>query len=207
MTVVTLMRHARQRLPDGPGAGRLFSVGDRELGKEGVEQAERARDLLAGEDFDAVVSSPLERSRHTAEIVAGPHDLPVQEVRDLAEVPFANLGSEASYEEVLDRIGEIARALYRGEDPQLATGERWSDVADRALGALEEVREAHERPLVVAHGGVNRIILADALDLDPHQVFDLEQDHACVNVLDYRENRTVVRLVNGVAGRLPRAQS
>lgn len=207
MTVVTLLRHARQEVPEGRGAGELFSVGDRPLGEEGVAQAEEARDLLADEAFDRVVSSPLQRSRHTAEIVADPHGLDVEEEPDLAEVPFADPASDPTYEDVLDRIAEVARALYQGKDPALPGDRRWSDVREAALAAFRRVVAASERPLVVAHGGVNRIILADVLDLPDHRVFDLEQDHACVNVLDVREDRTVVRLLNGVANGLPRPQS
>jgi broad specificity phosphatase PhoE len=207
VTVVTLMRHARQEVPEGERGGELFSVGDRPLGKEGIAQAEAARDLLADESFDRAVTSPLERSRHTAEIVAEPHGLDLEEEPDLVEVPFADPAQDPSYVDVLERIAGIAGALYDGEDPTLPTGASWSDVRDRARGAFEDVVAASDRPLVVAHGGVNRILLADALGLAPHRVFDLEQEHACVNVLDVRESRTVVRLVNGVAGGLPRPQS
>lgn len=208
MTVVALMRHGRQQLPEGAsGAGALFSVGDRPLGAEGVEQAEAARDWLADEGFDRAVSSTLERSRHTAEIVAEPHGLDLETEPDLVEVPFADPREEPTYEGTLERIADVARALYQGKDPELATGERWSHVRDRVVAAFEDVVASAERPLVVAHGGVNRILLAWALELDPHRVFDLEQEHACVNLLDVRRDRTVVRMVNGTAWGLPRPQS
>lgn len=207
MTVVTLMRHARQEVPDdADGGGELFSVGDRPLGKEGVEQAEAARDWLADEGFDRVVATPLERSRHTAEIVAEPHGLDLDLEPDLVEVPFADPAQDPTYEDTLERIADVARALYRGEDPELAGGERWSDVEERAAAAFDEVVASADRPLIVAHGGVNRILLARALDLARHRVFDLEQEHACVNVLEVREDRTIVRMLNGVARGLPRAQ-
>lgn len=207
MTVVTLLRHARQEVPEGDRGGELFSVGDRPLGKEGLAQAEAARDLLADEGFDRAVTSPLQRCRHTAEIVADPHDLDLEEEPDLVEVPFADPAQDPSYEDVLDSIADIARTLYEGGDPTLPNGEAWSDVRDRAVAAFGRVVEASDRPLVVAHGGVNRMILADVLGLAPHRVFDLEQEHACVNVLDVRDGRTIVRLVNGVAEGLPRPQS
>lgn len=208
MTVVTLMRHAKQEPPEGEdGAGELFSVGNRPLGKEGVAQAEAARDWLADEPFDRAVSSHLERSRHTAEIVAEPHGLDVDVVPELAEVPFADPDDDPTYEGTLERIADVARTLYQGEDPELATGDRWSDVRDRAVAAFQDVVASSDRPLVVAHGGVNRMLLAEALNLEPHRVFDLEQEHACVNILDVRQDRTVVRMVNGIARGLPRPQS
>lgn len=48
-----------------------------ELNETGILQAEEVRDRLAGEHFDAIIASDLQRSIHTATIIAGPHRLPV----------------------------------------------------------------------------------------------------------------------------------
>ena len=48
-----------------------------QLNETGIRQAKQLRDLMASEPIDAFVSSDLQRSVHTATIIAEPHHLPV----------------------------------------------------------------------------------------------------------------------------------
>src|SRR3990172_1839376 len=51
---------------------------------------------------------------------------------------------------------------------------------------------------VVAHGGVNRVILCDAMKLPMENFFRIEQDYGCLNVIDYFDDGVkVVKLLNG----------
>jgi len=49
----------------------------------------------------------------------------------------------------------------------------------------------------VAHGMVNRVILADAMNLELKNVYSIEQDFGCLNIIDYFSDFTVVKLMNG----------
>jgi alpha-ribazole phosphatase/probable phosphoglycerate mutase len=49
----------------------------------------------------------------------------------------------------------------------------------------------------VAHAGVNRVILCDALSLPLQHLFRLDQNYGCLNIIDYFPDFTVVRLING----------
>jgi alpha-ribazole phosphatase len=51
--------------------------------------------------------------------------------------------------------------------------------------------------LLVAHGGVNRIILCQALGIDLSNVFSIQQDYGCLNIIDYFPDHALVRLING----------
>ena len=68
-----LMRHADVSYVDE--TGRPVSPEDVPLTARGVEQAEAARDALAGVELDLVVSSALPRTAETAAIVAPGHDV------------------------------------------------------------------------------------------------------------------------------------
>ena len=48
---------------------RMQGISDCDLNSNGIKQAENIRDKLANEDFDIIISSPLKRARHTAEII------------------------------------------------------------------------------------------------------------------------------------------
>ena len=79
-------------------------------------------------------------------------------------------------------------------------GENLLDVAKRVRPVIQELTERHqgEEIVVVAHGGVNRIILLDAIGAPLESLFSIEQDFGCLNSIDYyADGNSVVRLLNG----------
>ena len=51
---------------------------------------------------------------------------------------------------------------------------------------------------IVAHGGVNRVILCDAMGLELENFYRIEQDYGCLNVIEYvHGGAKVVKLLNG----------
>src|SRR5215217_1444071 len=78
-------------------------------------------------------------------------------------------------------------------------GESFGDFRDRVLPAFHALiaDTSWSAMLLVAHGAVNRVILADVLDLDLHGIGHIEQDAGCINLLDFDEpGYGIVRLVN-----------
>jgi broad specificity phosphatase PhoE len=68
------------------------------------------------------------------------------------------------------------------------------------LRALARVLTQHAGATVclVAHGGVNRIILFDALGAPLTRFLTLAQDYGCVNLVEYfTDGNAVLRLANG----------
>jgi alpha-ribazole phosphatase len=52
--------------------------------------------------------------------------------------------------------------------------------------------------LVVGHGGVNRIVLLNAIGAPLAGMFNIEQTYGCLNVIDYyADGRATVKLLNG----------
>jgi broad specificity phosphatase PhoE len=70
---------------------------------------------------------------------------------------------------------------------------------NRIIGFLASLFHNHgsQTVLTISHGGVNRILLADALGLPDDKIFRIEQAYAAVNVIDYLAQSALVRLVNG----------
>ena len=77
-------------------------------------------------------------------------------------------------------------------------GTTLGDRLDAALGTLCRLLQHEDGPvLVVAHGGLNRFLLAHFLGLPPARAIGIEQDFACINVIDFvRGGRAWVRTVN-----------
>ena len=73
------------------------------------------------------------------------------------------------------------------------------DVRSRTVPRLTSLISRHQGQafLVVAHAGINRVILSEALGLSLDHLFRIDQNYGCLNVIDYRGDRPVVFLLNG----------
>ena len=182
-----LMRHAE-----------VSYVGERDpevvhLTERGLEQAAAAHRALDDVGFDLVVTSGLARTLETASVVV-PHHEPEQwpafaEWRGgrLDDIPPDEL--EALFVGSLQVRDEAARFLG---------GESLGEALDRVLPGLEELVSREWRTaLAVFHGGVNRILLSQALAGGRAYFGTFEQAPACINVLDLGADGTwIVRTVN-----------
>ena len=77
-------------------------------------------------------------------------------------------------------------------------GESTLEVRDRVVDAFEKIVHAHpgERVAIVAHGGVNRIILCHILGIPMENIFRVEQDFAALNIIEFWDRYPVVKLMN-----------
>ena len=78
-------------------------------------------------------------------------------------------------------------------------GESIGELSARIIDCLQGILEKHPNQdiLLVAHGGVNRVILCHALGLDLARIFALQQDYGCLNIIDYLTDAVLLRLMNG----------
>ena len=68
----------------------------------------------------------------------------------------------------------------------------------RVLEAARVLRRRHqgESLAIVSHGGVNRILLADALEMSPARIFRIGQRYAAANRIDYFDSEPLVETIN-----------
>jgi alpha-ribazole phosphatase/probable phosphoglycerate mutase len=78
-------------------------------------------------------------------------------------------------------------------------GETTIEVRDRVIGAVDTILREHagQYVAVVAHGGVNRIILCHILGIPLENIFRVEQDYAALNIVEFWEKYPVLKLLNG----------
>jgi alpha-ribazole phosphatase len=173
---------------------------DVDITNTGVEQMHKVSDFLVGQKIDAVYSSDLQRTVKGARIIGkslGIEPVMVHSLRELNLGRWEGLTREeavAKYpEESLFSFKELATSKVKG-------GESLVDLRARVVPALEGIllRHAHQSVCIVAHGGVNRVILSEAMSLPLDNFFRIEQDYGCLNVIDYLEDgMKVVKLLNG----------
>ena len=162
MTVFHLLRHGEHVLRGRVLAGRTPGVGLSAMGRAEIAAvAER----LAEEKIDALYSSPLQRTRETAEILSERLDLPVAYRDDLLELDFGEW-TGLTYDAVRSDERWQVWNTYRS----IATvpgGESMRQVQERVVQALFDLRQTHRdgTVLVVSHGDVIRAALLFALGM------------------------------------------
>lgn len=153
---IVLWRHGRTAWNV---AGRVQGQTDTSLDDVGREQAASAAARLASLRPVRVVSSDLERARHTAEALAGLVGLEVETDERMREMNFG-AREGLTWSESWDRFPDGMRAWLSGDETQIPDSETHAQAGRRMAEAIEDVVEAledEETVVVVAHGAVLRV--------------------------------------------------
>ncbi|MFC4172149.1 histidine phosphatase family protein [Microvirga sp. GCM10011540] len=172
-TTFFLVRHAAHDRVGTVLCGRMPGVS---LGSVGKAQAERLSERLANESVAAVLTSPLERARETAEPIAARIGRPLEICEPIVEIEFGGW-SGMSFDELthvpLWKQWNSARSVTRPPD-----GETMLEVQARIVGAMEQMRKTYSgRPVVlVSHCDVIKAALLYYLGMpiDAYGRFDID---------------------------------
>ena len=196
-TRIVFIRHGE---PDAAFQGRCYGRSDPGLSPRGHEQMRRAWRLLSGEPVTAICCSPSRRALESARS-NGIVGLGISVDTRLREIDFGQFEG-LTYDDVARQFPEKYREwMTRPTDVLFPGGESFQAMSIRVLEAIKDIRRLNPAGTVVtvSHGGVNRIALAAALDLDPRRIFRLDQAYASLNVIDYFGDEPLVRVINAVA--------
>jgi len=165
----------------------------------GIGQIAAVAERLKNENISAVYCSDLVRSRKSAEIIAAVHNVTPVAYPSLRELDFG-LWSGLTIEGVEKRFSGEMKARSRSPVEYVVPGgESVMDLNQRVAATVKKILAAHGGKAValVAHGGVNRVVLAGALGLDLERFYSIQQDYGCLNIIDYFSDFAVVKLMNG----------
>lgn len=191
------MRHGEVH---GDGNKRYNGHIDVDITPKGVEQMHRLAGLLEGKPVKAVYSSDLIRSVKGAQIVSarlGLTHTPVRELRERSVGKWEGLTQEEIQQRYPEEYLAWRSDLLNFRPPD---GECLIDVQNRILPEYKKIVSSHpdQEIALLLHGGVNRVILADALGLAPMNLFRIDQSFGALNIIDHFEDgMTVVKLLNG----------
>jgi len=162
MATIHLVRHGQHNLGGGVLAGRTPGVGLTDLGRAEIEAvaARLERDRIA-----ALYSSPLQRTRESAEIIAARLGLPIQFRDGVIELDFGEWTGST-----FDAIRADPRWQRWSTHRSLARipgGETMREIQQRAVEVLMDVGDTLEdgAAAIVSHGDVIRSILVFALGM------------------------------------------
>jgi 2,3-bisphosphoglycerate-dependent phosphoglycerate mutase len=205
MPTLILARHGRTAANvSGVLAGRSPGV---TLDEKGLEQARAAAARLADVPLVEIVSSPLERCRDTARILAAGHGPRVRTDRRLLECDYGDWTGRPLKELVREPMWRTVQA--QPSAARFPGGESLAEVSARAVAAVRDrdaaVAASHGADavwLAVSHGDVVKAVLADALGMHLDAFQRIVVDPASLSVVRYTPERTFVLTTNSTAGAL-----
>jgi broad specificity phosphatase PhoE/ribonuclease HI len=195
VTRLILVRHGDTAYS---GEQRFCGSTDVPLTPLGEQQAAAlaARAPMIG-DVAAVVSSPLQRARRTAELIAGALGLPVGVDPQLAELDFGAWEgltvdeARAQDPDAFDRWLSSPDAAPPGGEP-FAAARRYRRARDAVVGANPD-----RTSVVVSHVTPIKTIVRLALDAPPGALFRMHLDLASMSIVDYpADGSASLRLFN-----------
>ncbi len=196
-TRLYLIRHGQV---EGHEERRYNGHADVALTDLGVEQYHQLKDRLADSHISACYSSDLTRCRIGAGIICEQFRIEPVYRSELREL---NIGiwEGLTWQEIQSRWPEEWQArLGDLVNYRVTEGENLLDVEKRMMPVVHEIIERHRGQdiLLVGHGGVNRIILLNAIGAPLARMFNIEQNYGCLNIIEYYgDGRATVKLLNG----------
>ena len=196
-TRIYLIRHGQV---EGYQEIRVYGHTDVKLTQVGLMQMESVADKLRFAPLKAIYSSDLDRALTGARIIGKYHDVPLISKESLREIYFGEWEGMSLKdiqrlfpEELKKREQDLANYNSPGN------GENLNQCAERVNRVLKEILELYRgsHVAVVAHGGVNRIIICQVLGIPLQKAFSIQQDYGCLNIIDFYKDFQVLVLMNG----------
>jgi 2,3-bisphosphoglycerate-dependent phosphoglycerate mutase len=198
MGTLLLIRHGRTDAnATGVLAGRTPGVALDEVGRTSTQALAKR---LEGVNIARVVSSPLERTRETAQILF--QDRQDVEIEDrLLECDYGDWQGAKLSELAVNELWPIVQ--QRPDEMIFPNGESMNDMSSRASTAAREwdakLTSEHGDKVVwvaVSHGDIIKAICADAMGLPLRKFQSLLIEPASVSVIHYSETGSAVSKLN-----------
>ena len=223
MATVILVRHGRSTANTaGVLAGRTPGV---LLDDKGLDQAGRTAERLAAVPLARIVTSPLERTRQTADAILAHQDIPTSTAsadNTATEITVEDGITECDYGDWQNRklselakeplwktvLGEPSAAVFPGGESLPAMQARAVEAIRRHDTEVTETHGTHAVWAAVSHGDIIKSLIADAYGMPLDNFQRIHADPASVTVIHYGSsgsegpNSTQVFTVNSSAGDL-----
>jgi len=176
-------------------AGRTAGI---PLTDTGIEQAEHTAKLLKHMNISAIYSSPIQRAKHTAEIVGEHNSLGVTLDDRLIELDMGKF-TGMPYDEIFNSHGNVFMKFYNDELEIAHNGvETFTQVKKRVLEIVDHVIEKHpgENIVLVTHMDPIKAMLSTVIDLSPTNLFELIIANASLNIFREKERKFSISGLN-----------
>ena len=164
----------------------------------GIKQVEHTAQLLKDMNISAIYTSPIQRAKHTAEIVGNHNSIDVTIDDRLIELDMGKF-TGMPYDEIINSHGNVFMKFYNGELEIAHNGvETFTDVKKRVLGIVDHVIDNHpdENVVLVTHMDPIKAMLSTIVDLSPTNLFELIIANASLNIFRETEQKFSLSGIN-----------
>ncbi|MEM7725703.1 MAG: histidine phosphatase family protein [Cyanobacteria bacterium P01_A01_bin.45] len=170
---------------------------DVSLNEDGKIQSQKIADFLKQVSINFAVSSSLQRSVETAQIVLQYH--PHIQMRSQDSLQEINHGlwqgkTEREVEEEFPEIIELWR--HHPQEVQMPNGENledvwkrvtlvWQNLIENGSSSDDNLEEKNLTGLIVAHGAINQVLICHILGLSLESFWNFRQSNGSISVIDY----------------------
>ena len=168
------------------------------LTDKGITQAQQTAELLEHMNISAIYSSPIQRAKHTAEIVGKHNSIDVTIDDRLIELDMGKF-TNVPYDEIFTSHGNVFMKFYNGELEIAHNGvETFADVKKRVASIVEEVIEKHpdQNVVLVTHMDPIKAMLSTIVDLSPTNLFELIIANASLNLFREKDRKFSLSGIN-----------
>ena len=179
--------------------GRAQGRSDPDLSSKGYGQSLILLERLKDRPISAVYTSTLRRAILTARPVADHLGLPIQKRHELDEIALGIMEGmrftdiEGKLKTEWERVRED-RLIYH-----VPGAENYTDVSNRVKPFKEEILGDHQGQeiLIVAHRGVNRMLLGLLLEFSLEEALEIEQTNDCLYLIERNGGPRASYYLNG----------
>ncbi|GAB6137032.1 alpha-ribazole phosphatase [Halanaerobaculum tunisiense] len=197
-TEVILVRHGET---DWNQAGKFQGNKDIPLNDTGLAQARKLAQRLEGTTFDTIYTSDLSRASRTAEIIAKKQGLAIEKKTAFQEIDFGDWEGLTFVDLEEDYQAAFAAWKENPVDNGPPKGENLGEVQTRVVTRIKDILNSQEqdRILVVAHGGVIRVLVATFLEMPLSKCWRLAQSNTAISRIQFYEEEVILESFNCTA--------
>jgi probable phosphoglycerate mutase len=168
------------------------------LTETGIQQIEGTAKLIEKMNISKIYSSPIERAKHTAEIVANHNSLECIVDDRLIELDMGKF-TGMKYDDIFARHGNVFLKFYSGEVEIAHNGvETFTEVKKRVLEIVDHVIQEHsnQNVLLVTHMDPIKAMLSTVMDLKPQSLFELIIANGSLTIFREYDGKLSLKAIN-----------
>jgi broad specificity phosphatase PhoE len=181
--------------------GRAQGRSDPDLSPKGYSQSLALLEHLKGKPISAIYTSTLRRAILTAQPTAEHLGLPIRKEPELDEIALGIMEG-LRFDDIDEGIRvEWERFRENRLTYHIPGAENYTDVSNRVRPFKERILRDHEGQeiLIVAHRGVNRMLVGLLLEGSLEEALNIEQTNECLYLIERNGKPRVRYYLNGEA--------
>jgi alpha-ribazole phosphatase len=198
MKIIYIARHGET---DANKDMRFQGHTDNPLNAKGRAQADELAARVKDLPLSKIYASDLTRAIETATPMAKCHNLKVISNSGFREICFGRWEGLTFKEIKAQWPSSIDMFLQKPGDVSIEGGESFQEVQKRAWSVFEEIVEEQKEDtsiMLVAHGGIVRVLLCTALGLDLNKIWAFYVDNASLSCIIKWEDSYLLKFHNYV---------